>query len=66
MADTAQSCRHQKPVVSESCGRVGLWLMREQCGAPGLDLLLQYGDAWPRLGFPFMKGNSSSSFINCE
>ena len=27
---------------------------------------LQYGDAWPKLGFSFMKGNVSGSFINCE
>lgn len=37
---------------------------REQ--ALGPDLPLQYGDTWPKLEFPFMKGNVSRSFINCE
>lgn len=45
--------------------------MREQCEVQGENRPLaqtypQYGDAWPKLGFPFMKGNVSRSFINCE
>lgn len=46
--------------------------MREQSGVQeenrllGPDLPLQYGNSWPKLGFPFMKGNMSRSFINCE